>query len=82
MFKIRKLTSIMVISGAMLISGGITGCFTKSSSSKPSSEDAGKLEEARAAAESAERKLSELRQERMRLEQELQNKSSEIPAEE
>ncbi len=83
MFRIRKLTSIMVISGAMLISGGITGCFTKSSSSsKPSSEEAGKLEEARAAAESAERKLSELRQERMRLEQELQNKSSEIPAEE
>lgn len=78
MSKFRKLTSIMIISGAMLISGGIAGCFTQ----KPSNEEAGKLEEARAAAESAERKLSELRQERMRLEQELQNKSSELPAEE
>lgn len=78
MLKIRKLTSIMVISGAMLISGGIAGCFTQ----KPSSEESGKLEEARAAAESAERKLSELRQERLRLEQELQNNSSELPAEE
>lgn len=78
MLKIRKLTSIMIISGAMLISGGIAGCFTQ----KPSSEESGKLEEARAAAESAERKLSELRQERLRLEQELQNNSSELPAEE
>ncbi|NLL14281.1 MAG: hypothetical protein GX267_12830 [Fibrobacter sp.] len=81
MLKIRKLTSIMVITGAMLISGGIFGCST---TQKPSSEETGKLEEARAAAESAERKLSELRQERMRLEQELQNKTSsdEVPAEE
>ncbi len=78
MLKIRKLTSIVVVSGAMLISGGIAGCFTQ----KPSSEEAGKLEEARAAAESAERKLSELRQERMRLEQELQSKTDELPSEE
>ncbi len=80
MLKIRKLTSIIVISGVMMISGGIAGCST---TPKPSSEETGKLEEARAAAESAERKLSELRQERMRLEQELQNKktSDEIPAE-
>ena len=28
MLKIRKLTSIMVITGAMLISGGIFGCST------------------------------------------------------
>lgn len=81
MLKFRKLASIMVISGAMMISGGIAGCST---TQKPSSEETGKLEEARAAAESAERKLSDLRQERMRLEQELQSKSSsdEIPAEE
>jgi hypothetical protein len=72
MFKIRKLTSILLISGAMLISCGIVGC---SSTPKPSTEESGKLEEARAAAESAERKLSELRQERMRLEQELQSRS-------
>jgi hypothetical protein len=79
MFKIRKLTSILLISGAMLISCGIVGC---SSTPKPSTEESGKLEEARAAAESAERKLSELRQERMRLEQELQSRSSEPPTEE
>ncbi len=79
MLKIRKLTSIVLISGAMLISGGIAGCATQK---KLSSEDSGKLEEARAAAESAERKLSELRQERIMLEQELENKSSEFPAEE
>lgn len=77
MLKIRKLTSIMVLSGSILISAGIAGCFTQ----KPSNEEAGKLEEARAAAESAERKLSELRQERMKLEQDLQSKSAEVPSE-
>jgi flagellar biosynthesis chaperone FliJ len=52
---------------------GLSGC-TK----KPNTEETGKLEEARSAAESAERKLSELRQERIALEQQLQGKQKEL----
>jgi len=73
MLRIRKVASMVVLS-SLLISGGIVGCFTP----KPSNEESGKLEEARAAAESAERKLSELRQERISLEHELEKKSSEL----
>jgi flagellar biosynthesis chaperone FliJ len=51
----------------------LSGC-TK----KPTTEETGKLEEARSAAESAERKLSELRQERIALEQQLQGKQKEL----
>jgi septal ring factor EnvC (AmiA/AmiB activator) len=60
---------------AMLVFGVgfMTGC-TK----KPSTEDVSKLEDARSAAESAEKKLAELRQERKKLEQELQDKQSEL----
>lgn len=76
MLKIRKLASMVVIS-SVLVSGGIVGCF----SPKPSNEETGKLEEARSAAESAERKLSELRQERVKLEQELESKTAEAPGE-
>ncbi|NLE01162.1 MAG: hypothetical protein GX640_14940 [Fibrobacter sp.] len=70
MSRFLKLINAMMI-GSLLISAGMTGC-TK----KPSSEEASKLEEARAAAESAERKLSELRQERIKLEQDLQAKQA------
>lgn len=73
MLRIRNVASMVVLS-SLLISGGIVGCFTP----KPSNEESGKLEEARAAAESAERKLSELRQERISLEHELEKKSSEL----
>ena len=72
MSKVRKLASVLVI-GSLLISSGFIGC-----SPKPNKEEAGKLNEARAAAESAERKLSELRQERIQLEQELQGKQGEL----
>lgn len=78
MFRIRKLASMVLIT-TILMSLGVVGC---GGSPKPSNEEAGKLEEARAAAESAERKLSELRQERMRLEQDLQSKTAEVPNEE
>ncbi|MBN2037434.1 MAG: hypothetical protein JW768_11885 [Chitinispirillaceae bacterium] len=73
MHKVMMVTRFLFI--GLLIVGftAMTGC-TK----KPSTEDISKLEEARASAESAERKLSELRQERMKLEQELQNKQSEL----
>jgi chromosome segregation ATPase len=77
MQKILMVARIVFISLLVVGSGALVGC-TK----KPTNQDVSKLEEARAAAESAERKLSELRQERMRLEQELQNKQSELNANE
>jgi peptidoglycan hydrolase CwlO-like protein len=51
----------------------MTGC-----SKKPNTQEASKLEEARSAVESAEQKLAYLRQERMRLEKELEAKQGEI----
>jgi|WetSurMetagenome_2_1015567.scaffolds.fasta_scaffold335147_2 hypothetical protein len=45
---------------------------------KPSTNDISKLEESRSAAEGAERKLAELRQERMKLEADLQGKQNEL----
>ena len=65
MAKFLKISGIALIS-TLLLSGGFVGC-TK----KPSNEESSKLDEAKAAAESAERKLSDLRMERMKLEQEL-----------
>ena len=59
--------------GACAVALALPGC-TK----KPGEEDLSKLEEARSAAESAERKLSELRKERINLENELQQKEAEI----
>lgn len=73
MSRVSKVVSIGAFS-ALIALGGI-GC-TK----KPSQEEVSKLEEARVAAESAEKKLSELRQERMQLEQELQGKQSDLNA--
>ena len=58
---------------AVVVSGSIIGC-----SPKPSSEEMGQLEQAKAAAESAETKLHELRQERIQLEGELQEKQAEL----
>ncbi len=64
-----------ILCAGLLVFGVATmpGC-TK----KPNNEDVSKLEEARAAAESAEKKLAELKQERMKLEQDLQGKQSEL----
>jgi len=45
---------------------------------KPSTQDVSKLEESRSAAEGAEKKLAELKQERLKLEQDLQNKQSDL----
>ena len=52
---------------ASLVIGGMSGC-TK----KPNTDDVAKLEEAKNAAESAEKKLYDLKQERMKLEAEKQ----------
>jgi septal ring factor EnvC (AmiA/AmiB activator) len=51
----------------------MTGC-TK----KPSTQEVSKLEDARSAAEGAEKKLAELKQERLKLEQDLQSKQTEL----
>lgn len=71
MAKFLKFTFVALL-GTMLFSSAFVGC-TK----KPSNEEVGKLEEAKAAAESAERKLSELRAERMQLEKNLEGTKSE-----
>lgn len=62
-----------VLIGSFVVMCGMTGC-TK----KPSDEELTRLEEARSAAESAERKLAELRQERMSLESQLSSKEGEL----
>jgi hypothetical protein len=73
-----KLFKVLFVGAfSALIVFGSAGC-TK----KPSQEEISKLEQARVAAESAEKKLSELRQERMQLEQELQSKQSELSTKE
>lgn len=63
-----KITLIAVAVGALSI-----GC-TK----RPSEEDLAKLEQSTAAADAAERKLAELRNERMALEQQLEGKKQEL----
>ena len=60
-----KFSGIILISVFLLMSG-FTGCTPK-----PSNEEIGRLDEAKAAAESAERKLSDLRMERKKLEEQL-----------
>jgi hypothetical protein len=60
----------MVCFGVLSFSSGCT--------KKPGSEEMMKLEEAKAAAESAERKLAELRSERMALESQVQTKEEEL----
>ena len=72
MVSMKKVSRFAVIASVLLLAG-LTGC-TK----KPSEEELTKLEEARSAAESAERKLAELRSERMALEAQLTEKKSEL----
>ena len=68
----QRLLACLVV-GLALVLGGISGCTRK-----PSQQELTKLEEAKSAAESADKKLSELRQERLILEQELTNKQTEL----
>jgi hypothetical protein len=70
--KAGKLIPFIVIAAFLALSS-ITGCTKKTIAVKENP----KLEEARAAAENAEKKLSDLKQERMRMEAEKQKKSEE-----
>ena len=68
---LNTISKWMVIATFVLMCG-MVGC------GRPSEEQLTRLEEARSAAESAERKLSELRQERMNLESQLSQKEAEL----
>jgi outer membrane murein-binding lipoprotein Lpp len=68
-----RLVKIFVIA-AMIAACGLSAGCTK----KPSKDELSKLDESKSAAEGAEKKLYELKQERMRLESELQQKQDEL----
>jgi outer membrane murein-binding lipoprotein Lpp len=69
----RRITIVKcVVSAALIATCGIGGC-----SKAPNKNDQSKVEEAKTAAESAEKKLYDTRQERMRLEAEHGQKKSE-----
>jgi chromosome segregation ATPase len=77
MHKCNAIARFLLIGLVIFGSGTMMGC-TK----KPNNNDISKLEESRSAAEGAERKLADLRQERMKLEQELQAKQGELQSNE
>lgn len=64
----------LIVIAALIACGGIGAGCTK----KPGKDELSKLDESRSAAESAEKKLDELKQERMRLESDLLQKQSEL----
>ena len=68
-----RLIRIFIIAAMIAACGMSAGC-TK----KPSKDELSKLDEAKGAAEGAEKKLYELKQERMRLESDLQQKQEEL----
>jgi hypothetical protein len=70
---ILRLVKICIIASMVALCGMSAGC-TK----KPSKDELSKLDEAKSAAEGAEKKLYELKQERVRLETELQQKQDEL----
>jgi hypothetical protein len=73
MVKFLRVTGLTLIS-SFFMATVFMGC---GGPPKPNAEDSAKLNEAKAAAESAERKLSALRMERMQLEQQLEGSQSE-----
>jgi septal ring factor EnvC (AmiA/AmiB activator) len=72
MTNLNKLARFLLI-GSFVAMAGVSGC-TK----KPSQDELTKLEEAKQSAESAEKKLTDLKQERMQLEATLQSKQTEL----
>lgn len=73
MHKFSFIAKFFCIGMLVFGTGFLAGC-TK----KPSTQDVSKLEDSRSAAEGAEKKLAELKQERLKLEQDLQNKQSDL----
>jgi chromosome segregation ATPase len=73
MHKFSLITRFITIGLLVFGMGFMVGC-TK----KPSTEDVSKLEDARSAAEGAEKKLADLKQERQKLESELQAKQGDL----
>jgi septal ring factor EnvC (AmiA/AmiB activator) len=75
MFAMANLTKLarFLLIGSFIAMAGVSGC-TK----KPSQDELTKLDEAKQAAESAEKKLTELKQERVQLEATLQSKQTEL----
>jgi len=72
----KKVTAI----AAMLLAGVIAtgGILVSGCSPKPNKQEVSKLDEQKAAAEAAEKKLAELRAERLKLEAELQAKQAQL----
>ena len=64
----------------VLALGAFVAMCTVACTKKPNQEEISKLEEAKAAAESAEQKLADLRKERTDLEAQVQQKESELKA--
>jgi septal ring factor EnvC (AmiA/AmiB activator) len=71
--KVVRRFGLFFVIGSFLAMASLTGC-TK----KPNKEELTKVDEAKTAAESAEKKLSELRQERAQLETTLQQKQTDL----
>ena len=69
-----RFNKVVLISLLLLCTGMMAGCTKKPGTG---TSGAPKLDEAQAAAESAEHKLGELRQERIKLEKELEAKQAE-----
>jgi septal ring factor EnvC (AmiA/AmiB activator) len=77
MIRMSRFSRCLVLSSFVVAMCCVSGC-TK----RPNQEELAKLQEAKSAAESAERKLSELRKERMDLEAQLQAKENELKSHE
>jgi septal ring factor EnvC (AmiA/AmiB activator) len=71
--KFSLLTRCAVAALCIAVAGMSAGCVKK-----PNKDELSKLDEAKSAAESAEKKLTELKQERTRLESDLQEKQAEL----
>ncbi len=70
---ISSIVKICCVASMVALCGMNTGC-TK----RPSKDELSKLDEAKSAADGAEKKLAELKQERMRLDAELQQKQADL----
>jgi hypothetical protein len=73
----NRLMRILLIGSFVAISG-IAGCSPKTSGGVKDNADEAKLEEARTSAESAEKKLTDLKQERVQLENSQHQKQADV----